>query len=79
MHQALPLAGHAALPLLQARALTVLADASIQAGNTTQARACLTQVNQLHDQLRIPGGHQARARAQPLAARLPGSVGDDPV
>jgi hypothetical protein len=79
LHQALPLAAHAASPFLQARVLTVLADAWTQAGNTIQARACLTQVSQLHDQLCIPEGHQARARAQALAARFPGSAGDDPV
>ncbi len=79
LHQAPPLAGHAASPFLQARALTVLADAWTQArSNTTQARARLTQVSQLHDQLRIPKATRP-ARAQALAARLPGSAGDDPV
>ena len=64
-------------PLRAAARGGLLADAWTQAGNTTRARPCLTQVRQLHDHLCIPEGHQARTRAQALAARLPGSAGDD--
>jgi tetratricopeptide (TPR) repeat protein len=70
MEQALPLAEQATSPFLHARTLTILADALSQAGDTRQARDRLTQASQLHDQLRLPASHQARARARTLAARL---------
>jgi len=70
MEQALPIAGQAASPFLLARTFTILADALSQTGNTDQARDRLAQATQLHDQLHLPGSHQARARARELAARL---------
>jgi len=56
LEEALPLADRAASGFIRARILTVLAQASIQTGDTGRARACLAEASQLHDQLRLPAG-----------------------
>ncbi|MBO0806626.1 MAG: tetratricopeptide repeat protein, partial [Nocardiopsaceae bacterium] len=70
LQQARPVMEAEDQPLPLSELLTALAEAHARTGNTSVAQACLEEASALHQGLRLPASHPARARARAIAGQL---------